>query len=411
MADSVVRNNLVGVAADGVTPLPNLGTGIDITWSQRTIVRDNVVLASPETDLARQCRRCRGRGNRIGTDSSATVAGTIGGAGVVVGSGTDRALIGGTNPLDANVVANATGDGVVMTGGSDATLLGNEIWGNGGLGIDLGDDGVTQNDAGDVDTGVNDLLNQPALSRAVVSAGTVTLDLNLDVPAGNYRIEVFDNPTGTDPTRYGEAETLVHAFTVAHSGSGIEAFSTTFSGSSGMQLSATATEDLGGSYGATSELSQVETVEAADTIVVNSSGDGVDINLGDGRCDTGDTNADGAVACSLRAAIAEANASAAIDVVHFDIPILDAGYVAGAVDHWQIAPASELPNLWAERSVLDATTQLGGDAAPVVLLTARASRGVRSVFASIPTPTTPRSGGSRLCRSRATACSSVSIAP
>lgn len=64
------------------------------------------------------------------------------------------------------------------------------------------------------------------------------------------------------------------------------------------------------------------------SITVNSTGDGSDANAGDGVCNAGSG------ACTLRAAIEEANASSAPDTLTFNIP--------GAGVH-VITPTTELP--------------------------------------------------------------------
>lgn len=89
---------------------------------------------------------------------------------------------------------------------------------------------------------------------------------------------------------------------------------------------------------------------------VDSTGDGADAIAGDGICD------DGSGACTLRAAIGEANAlnntAADPDLIQFGI--------AGAGPH-TIQPTSALPNL-SDPVVIDATTQNGYNGAPVVEL-------------------------------------------
>lgn len=89
---------------------------------------------------------------------------------------------------------------------------------------------------------------------------------------------------------------------------------------------------------------------SAATFVVDSAGDGPDLVIGDGVCSAG-------TGCTLRAAILEANASAAADTIEFALP-------AAAV----IAPAGALPVVTGPL-VLDGTSQPGwSPGAPVVLL-------------------------------------------
>jgi hypothetical protein len=102
------------------------------------------------------------------------------------------------------------------------------------------------------------------------SGGTVTVDYDLDVPAGDYRIEFFTNPSGADPSGYGEGEVLSHIQAITHTGSGAESFSVGFAGSTIEIVSAIATRDLGGSvYGVSSEFSR------AVQVCVDPDGDGL----------------------------------------------------------------------------------------------------------------------------------------
>ncbi len=61
--------------------------------------------------------------------------------------------------------------GIAITGATATSnfILASEIYGNGGLGIDLGADGPTPNDVGDSDTGPNQLLNYPTITGAAGS--------------------------------------------------------------------------------------------------------------------------------------------------------------------------------------------------------------------------------------------------
>ena len=83
---------------------------------------------------------------------------------------------------------------------------------------------------------------------------------------------------------------------------------------------------------------QIETdaVPPLSNVIVNSTGDLGDNNIGDDVCDTGGTiGVD--PECTLRAAIQEANASAAVDTIEFDIPGSDPNHSLGV---WTITPGS-----------------------------------------------------------------------
>jgi fibronectin-binding autotransporter adhesin len=70
-------------------------------------------------------------------------------------------------------------------------ILGNSMNAN-TIGIDLGVNGPTANDAGDGDSGENDYQNFPVVSSAVLNAGNLTVTTSVDSPStGSMRIEVF----------------------------------------------------------------------------------------------------------------------------------------------------------------------------------------------------------------------------
>ena len=149
---------------------------------------------------------------------------------------------------------------------SDNSISGNGV-GTGQIGIDLLASGdshsaapfVTPNDVGDGDDGANDLFNFPVITSATESGGTVTIDFDLDVPAGDYRIEFFTN-SAPNPSGYGEGETLVDTYNVVGHPGGAAAYSTSFAGSLGEILTATTTEGTGAPFGPTSEFSKAAVV-------------------------------------------------------------------------------------------------------------------------------------------------------
>lgn len=206
---NVFQGNLIGVAANGTSPLGNASHGVIVT------------------DLA--------AGNTIG--------GSVPGAGnVIANSGRDGVLIGSDPTHPGTTFPNPAGTGNVV--------LSNRIFANAGQAIDLGpNDGPTANDSGDGDTGPNGLQNTPVLTLALSLPGVTVIKGTLDsVGPQTYRIELYaDAPGGT-----GQARTYLGALTLFQSSFGPLKFSTAlpFALPVGTQISATATGPEG-----TSELS------------------------------------------------------------------------------------------------------------------------------------------------------------
>jgi hypothetical protein len=106
----------------------------------------------------------------------------------------------GDQVLDAarNRIANNALDGVVITSGTGNLISGNSISGNAGLGINLGTDQITANDAGDADTGANDLQNFPVITIAEPTTNGAKFRGSLAAkPSTTYKVELFNTPTGT----------------------------------------------------------------------------------------------------------------------------------------------------------------------------------------------------------------------
>ncbi len=154
---SVIQGNLIGTAADGVTPLGNDRQGVVATF----------------------------------VDGPLT--------------------IGGADPGAGNTIAANGRDGVAVVRGSGVSVLGNAIRTNGNgdpsaLAIDLGDDGVTADDPGDADdvTHPNRLQNFPVLGGAVTDGVATSVSGTIDTtPGAAVRIELFSSPacdaSGTGP--------------------------------------------------------------------------------------------------------------------------------------------------------------------------------------------------------------------
>jgi hypothetical protein len=177
-----------------------------------------------------------------------------------------RNQIGGILPGQANVIAYNREHGVEV--GMDAaignTIRGNSIDHNGWLGIDLGGNGVTSNDPGDVDTGPNNLQNYPVLSAAIAGSATQITGRLDSAPHGTYSIDFYASPAA-DPSGYGQGARYLGSTLVTTDATGTAVFDVVLPipGSGGEVVTATATD----SDGNTSEFSAALTMvsqEASD---------------------------------------------------------------------------------------------------------------------------------------------------
>jgi hypothetical protein len=174
----------------------NSGPGVDFTQSE-TI--ENYV-----------------QGNFIGVDVTGEI--TVPNVhGIWVDDGASRNIIGGERAPGAcvgscNLIRGNTGAGVSVDSDTSRgnTIRGNDLLYNGGLGIDLGHDGVTLNDPLDVDIGPNDLMNFPVDLRAVYdpTSNETTIRGKLDTvnPASAkvdiYNFKVVDPPSFSQGWKY-----------------------------------------------------------------------------------------------------------------------------------------------------------------------------------------------------------------
>jgi hypothetical protein len=201
---NVVQGNFIGTQINGTSPLGNTLHGVFLQSTRNTPVGGTL----------------SGAGNTIAFNGSAGVA----------------------------VVSLDTGNGV----------LSNSIHDNGGLGIDLDNNGVTPNDHCDGDGGTNLQQNFPVLTSAVSAGGSTTIQGTLDSTANTtFRIEFFAN-TACDPSGNGEGQMFLGFTTVTTDANCNASFNVTLPATipAGQFITATATDPNGN----TSEFSQCLTV-------------------------------------------------------------------------------------------------------------------------------------------------------
>jgi len=170
------------------------------------------------------------QGNLIGTDITGTMP--IGnGCGILVFA-SNSGSIGGTGAGEGNIIAfNGTQGVVIGSGAQGWRILGNSIFSNGNLGIALSANFAcavgtppTVNDAGDSDTGANNLQNFPVITSASLDAGNVIISGTLNsTPSTTFRVEFFANAS-CNASGNGEGQTVLGFTNVTTDGSGNASF-------------------------------------------------------------------------------------------------------------------------------------------------------------------------------------------
>jgi CSLREA domain-containing protein len=207
-------------------------------------------------DCCDTIRGTRIEGNLIGTNASGGRLGNLG-FGVLLCC----ADVFGTT-ISNNVIAfNGTfGVALFIPAGRDPVsisgnrILTNSIFQNGGLGIDLKNDGVTANDARDPDTGPNTLQNFPVLTSAVTSSTGTTIKGSINsTPNKDFLIQFF-RTAAVDGTGYGEGDTFIGQLSVHTNALGGASF--TFHPATAVPAGRAITSTATGPGGNTSEFSK-----------------------------------------------------------------------------------------------------------------------------------------------------------
>ncbi len=283
-SNHIVQGNLLGTDVTGTVRLGFSGYGISLE-STDTLVGGSAagagnVIAGADFYGGILIDAGSGhtiQGNFIGTDPTGALDLGNGRAGIQVSVATvpdSDILIGGTGPGEANFIAfngssqNRRG-GVGVSSGRGITIRGNRIYSNGaalgeaGLGIDLDnsdDAAVTPNDAGDADTGTNDLQNFPIL-QSVEHLGpqgngsTRILGKFHSTASTTFDLDFYSNPACAQfPREFLEGEVYLGTSQVTTDGSGNASIDVTLpvTTQAGARISVTATDPIGN----TSEFSQ-----------------------------------------------------------------------------------------------------------------------------------------------------------
>jgi hypothetical protein len=170
-------------------------------------------------------------GNIIGADATGASFIPNGGSGVVVGGSAADNRIGQAGA--GNLIVFNSGSGVAIYGdaGTSNAISSNTIHDNGGLGIDLGSDGVTPNDLFDLDSGPNNLQNFVVFTGAKSKGANTVISGTLASTANRmFRIEFFSNPS-CDDSGYGEGRSFLGFANLKTNAAGRLTFSVPLAGS------------------------------------------------------------------------------------------------------------------------------------------------------------------------------------
>jgi hypothetical protein len=219
-----VEGNFLGTGPSGTSPTEGNGYGVNVfntddstiggtSPKTRNLISGNAHFGTSSYGVWLQVASGNTiEGKLIGTDTNGLGNLGNGNHGIRIDNFSDDTIVGGKDEA-RNVIASNGGDGVSVE--SDASirnsLLQNSTVNYGGLGIDLGADGVTANDPKDSDTGPNRLQNYLLLTSAItfgpntIIKGTLNSTPSTRLKKRIFIIQFFISPS-EDPSHSGEGK-------------------------------------------------------------------------------------------------------------------------------------------------------------------------------------------------------------
>ncbi len=224
--NDIISDNLIGTDATGANPLGNGGVGLVLgsgvgngNTSNQTVTGNTIAANTSHGVLVDSGFSMILQNNFIGTNSNLTANSLAnGGDGIRFINQFSSNQIGGAGV--GNTIAFNTGNGInlatTIINSTENRISHNAIFSNGGLGIDLGGDGVTANDNCDGENGVNTLQNYPVIS-AVSAAGASNVRIvgRLNSTANQTYTLHFYASTMSDASGFGEGRLFIGTTSVA----------------------------------------------------------------------------------------------------------------------------------------------------------------------------------------------------
>jgi titin len=206
-----IEGNFIGTDLTGSSALPN-GVGVVISAGS------NNTMGGADTGAANVISGNTADGIDILADGNTVLANLIGtdvSAANPLGNGQNGIYITASNNyVGGNVIFFNGGDGVAVDGGVGDAIQQNSIGLNGGLGIDLINNG-------------NNNAAAPVLSDVILGDGTTTIDGTLtSTPSTTFTIDLFAN-NDCNPSGYGDGEIYLGSVTVTTDATGFATFTFT----------------------------------------------------------------------------------------------------------------------------------------------------------------------------------------
>jgi CSLREA domain-containing protein len=207
----------------------NTGDGIALVRSSANTIEGNKIGTSGNDDQGNSGNGLTIDGGANNTVKDNLISTNIGN-GIEIRGGSSGNLIQGNrigNQISYGSYSSYAGNGgagIHVSSGTRNKITANSIHSNGGLGIDLGNQGVTANDAGDGDSGANNLQNFPVIEDVRAGNTGVAVGGTLEsTPNTRFRLELFASQQ-CDPSKFGEGETFLGSVTVTTDAKGEAAF-------------------------------------------------------------------------------------------------------------------------------------------------------------------------------------------
>ncbi len=222
--ENIVSGNWIGLNLMGNDTIPNLGDGVHLKSSSGNFIGSNSD-GSGDWQEGNYIAGNYGNGvysfrsggnfiagNVIGRTHTGNPRGNLA-HGVMLDLGTVWTPVGGS--VYNTIVHNALDGVAVIDSSSHNNRISRNRFGyNGGLAIDLEDDGVTANDPGDPDFGANTLLNFPVIDSAFYYGPPDSVIVWVgEFPSIGGNLELYK--VISDPLGYGEGDSIYGYFRVS----------------------------------------------------------------------------------------------------------------------------------------------------------------------------------------------------